>query len=594
MNKDSFNKIINLDNDNIDESNIKKSLEYFLTISDERKKKAFLNNFKIAVKYYFENNLKDNIYTYPIRVSNNLNIYKVDRLSYYIYSLYGKEALNFFKINKSENYDGFSIFQYGFKRYRYIVNNFLKNEKNLISKLEIYRKEAEIKQKVEGIDENILKEAYYTYLTINNYCDKTNYQKRINLFMKKYNISKDIFIDYVRGYGILYLNLDTNKIENKITSIIAINKDNSIEKNKKLFCILYKINTITNKNDLENLVISNHISLDIIYSLVKNGYIDKEFYKKISIKVANILNDLNNNYKYIHYSVTLSILENEINEDIIEIIVKNNPSSLIKTEIRKFISSYRASYTSKEKEELSRSLESKISEAKKRINTKERQKRDKEKAKKEINKVDSIDFSLFLDDSIETVNQFCELVSISKDNYYRYLHILETTNNALYLKIKEKTHCKKETTEYFDNVVEVVKKIRNGVEDNDGNIRKLELLDYFLNTKLDYSEFINTYINSGKSDIDSLSSIKNFFRENILIKYSSKDKINIEKELNGTTIFMLNDEPYEVTRKEKEEVINFLQERGIPLYIKVYKQALRRHISGKLILEDDKKMIKKG
>ena len=48
MNKDSFDKIINLDNDNIDESNIKKSLEYFLTISDERKKKAFLNNFKIA------------------------------------------------------------------------------------------------------------------------------------------------------------------------------------------------------------------------------------------------------------------------------------------------------------------------------------------------------------------------------------------------------------------------------------------------------------------------------------------------------------------------------------------------------------------
>ena len=57
---------------------------------------------------------------------------------------------------------------------------------------------------------------------------------------------------------------------------------------------------------------------------------------------------------------------------------------------------------------------------------------------------------------------------------------------------------------------------------------------------------------------------------------------------------MLNDEPYEVTRKEKEEVINFLEEKEIPLYIKIYKQALRRHINGKLILEDDKKMIKKG
>ena len=148
MNKDSFDKIINLDNDNIDESNIKKSLEYFLTISDERKKKAFLNNFKIAVKYYFENNLKDNIYTYPIRVSNNLNIYKVDRLSYYIYSLYGKEALNFFKINKSENYDGFSIFQYGFKRYRYIVNNFLKKEKILFQNLKFIEKKLKLNKKL--------------------------------------------------------------------------------------------------------------------------------------------------------------------------------------------------------------------------------------------------------------------------------------------------------------------------------------------------------------------------------------------------------------------------------------------------------------
>ena len=72
------------------------------------------------------------------------------------------------------------------------------------------------------------------------------------------------------------------------------------------------------------------------------------------------------------------------------------------------------------------------------------------------------------------------------------------------------------------------------------------------------------------------------------------DKINIEKELNGTTIFMINNEPYEVTRKEKEEVINFLEEKEIPLYIKVYKQALRRHINGNLILEDEKKLIKKG
>ena len=79
-----------------------------------------------------------------------------------------------------------------------------------------------------------------------------------------------------------------------------------------------------------------------------------------------------------------------------------------------------------------------------------------------------------------------------------------------------------------------------------------------------------------------------------VIADNKMDKITVDQELNGTTILMIDNEPYEVTREEKEEVINFLQEKEIPLYIKVYKQALRRHISGKLILEDDKKMIKKG
>ena len=67
-------------------------------------------------------------------------------------------------------------------------------------------------------------------------------------------------------------------------------------------------------------------------------------------------------------------------------------------------------------------------------------------------------------------------------------------------------------------------------------------------------------------------------------------KITVSQELNGTTIFMIDNSPYEVTRDEKEIVINFLEERGIPLYVKVYKQALKRYISGNLMI--DKKFEK--
>ena len=57
---------------------------------------------------------------------------------------------------------------------------------------------------------------------------------------------------------------------------------------------------------------------------------------------------------------------------------------------------------------------------------------------------------------------------------------------------------------------------------------------------------------------------------------------------------MVDDKPYEVSKEEKQTVLNYLGVKEIPLYIKVYKQALRRHINGNLILDDDKKLIKKG
>lgn len=599
MNKKSFDKIINQDYENINENDIKRSLEYFFTITDELDKEKFLSNFKVAVKYYFENYIKNDIDTYPVNESEDLNVYRADRLSFYIYSLYGTDALEIFKVNKSKDHKCFTVFNFCFARYRSIVREFLTNEEALLYNLNTYRKKTELRKKIASIKVNkeLLKEAYYTYLTIDNYSDKGAYFKRVDSFMKKYNISKDTFKDYVIDYGLLYLKLDYNQIQRKMRVINTLNRDNSLSTDKKLVYILNKINIITNENELEELVGSNHISLYLIDYLYKKRYLDEEFYKEISNKVKYILNNMRNNYKYIHYSVSLSMLEKEIDEDIIDEIVKNNLANFREIEIGNFISTYRLNYTYEEKEKLKENLQLKINKSKERIKEKER-KIKKQKSLEDIKPiVDNIDFTLFLDDNIKSLKQFCELASINISKFYKYLRVLEITNNSLYLKIKErlqdhKIHSRIDINidENGENVAQIVKKIENGIEDNNGNIRKFELLDYFLNTKLSYDEFISTYINSDKCNKTSLTTLKKFLSDNKVIN-NRISKMNVDKELNGTTIFMLNGVPYEVSKEEKEKTINYLREKGIPLYTKVYKQALKRCINSTLF-EDDKEYKK--
>ena len=163
---------------------------------------------------------------------------------------------------------------------------------------------------------------------------------------------------------------------------------------------------------------------------------------------------------------------------------------------------------------------------------------------------------------------------------------------SLYQQIQDKMQNRSNTIIQEGSVISIADQIKIGIKDDNGNIRKFELLDYFLSTKLSYSEFYKIYSNSKEKNLRTIIAIESFFKHNKLIDYKDIDyynMINIDQELDGTTIFMKNNEPYEVTREEKEDVINFLQEKGIPLYTKVYKQALRRHVHGCLILESEKK-----
>ena len=599
MNKDSFDKIINNDKEDISSKDFTKAIEYFLSVKDNNSKKQFLNNFKPLINYYFTKSslvfeIDHDVYT----INNNI-AYKIGQLSFYMYSLYGKTNLE--KIKKEENIDYYKGYKTFFDKY-YFISKVFQNEVPLIKRLKTYRKEKDISEKYQDFNIDILKEAYYTVFTIDNYSDKDNYYKRIDSFLEKYNINIDTFKEYIRAYGLLYLNTDLKHIDNKILSIVLALKKINITGSKEVLAKVLEKNKDSNDNEnFENIVFSKHISLDVLDYLYENKYFDTDTYNKLYVKVSKAIESLSEKYKYIHYSIVMSKLEKEEDLNIIDNIVENNNNLIHPEYIRKFLNNYRQTLTEEEKENLKEQITTKIDEARKRINYKKMIKRRQSDVENTKEILKNIDFTLFLDNSIRSIKQFCQLVGITERTYYKCIKILEEVNNPLYLQIKEKIekHNKKnkEINKSTENIISIVKQIEFGIIDKDDNIRPFELLDYFLNTKLNYSEFFDIYINSNNCSKSSLTAFKNFMVNNkisYVIADNKMDKITVDQELNGTTILMIDNEPYEVTREEKEEVINFLQEKEIPLYIKVYKQALRRHINGNLILEDEKKLIKKG
>ena len=56
MNKDSFDKIINLDVNDIKINDFKQALFFFLELKDENLKKIFLDNYKKAISIFFKKN----------------------------------------------------------------------------------------------------------------------------------------------------------------------------------------------------------------------------------------------------------------------------------------------------------------------------------------------------------------------------------------------------------------------------------------------------------------------------------------------------------------------------------------------------------
>lgn len=585
MNDISFNKIINLELSVLVEEDFKKSIEYFFEVNDDDIKKTFLANFKDAVKYYYDNNLKHKVSCYPISRSNNKEIYKIDRLVFYIHSLYTDDDLKMFSYNKGSNKFYHSSFKAGLNRYYSIVRNHLFDEINIYDKLYNYRRENDIKKKFIEFDKNILEEVYFTFFNIDNKEELIEYNRRVAEVKWKYHLDNKALYLYIKAYGIIYLNLSIDVLEEKITSIVGLNKNNGKVNNINLIKIIEELITTDDSLKKEEIIVSNNLSNNILLYLYNNKYIDECIYEKAVDIINKTVNKLNKEYKYLHFSKTLSMIEKTEDTQLIEKIASKNKEHLIAPYIKRFVYTYRNNLTKEEQRVLLDNITRKVNKAKKSIKDKADAKSKEIKALTIQREMEDIDFSLLLDDSIRTIKEFCDLVNISDSSYYKYLKTLFYTDYKLYWDIYKKVHLPK-NKRYDKNTINLIAlEIKNGIEDDDGKIREFEALDYFLKTNLSYSDFIETYMDSDTCDADVLKTIREFYTKNQFTKHYIQ-MINIEQEINGTTIFMIDNEPYEVSKKEKNDVISFLNDKGIPLYNKVYKQALKRHIKGELIKEE--------
>ena len=587
MNKESYDKIIQLNRD-ITIDDVKNAIEYYITLKDQKQINIFKEKFKFAIINLL-NTLLPKVDKYPSTQAFNKDILTIDKLLYFSEFIYGSMIFTLF--NKNTIVKDLDIYYQCINVYLTSVRGSINNDKDTLNNIELYKEEKHLKKLFNDVPKQLLENSYNIYFSLKNYLDKEDYEKRVEEFIILNNINYDIFINYVKTYALLYLNLSIKEINININNISNTmnRKFNNIN---RLEAAIYKIIVSSDINDIKKYVYFQHITPYVVKSFIESSRYYYNIYSSekdlICNKVNKALKLLEDEHKYIHYSVALSIIENTNDYNLLKEIVRNNINSLTKINISTYIYTYKAFLSNKEKIALAELLTNKINNIKDKIINDEKMRKQQVKETNLISEYTNIDFSLFLLPDIKNIDEFCDMFHISRYEFDKYLTVLEKDNNKLYLKIKDKlNNLKKQRYAVLNNKVSfIVDSIINGIKKEDDSIREFEILDYFLNTKLDFKDFINIY---NDKDSNTLKALKTFFAKNKLTS-----KININQELSGKTIFMINNNPYEVTKEEKLKVINFLKDKEIPLYTKLYKQALKRYVNGDLILEDDKTLIKSG
>lgn len=535
--KKSFDIILNYNGKEIPNIDINEAIIYYFNKATKEQRKEFLKVFPSFAKKYLNEKLLPNIDYFPY--TNN---------SEYIRSFFDYEYLN----KDLEE-----------KRNILIVPKLILDIYFCISHLYLdYDKFLPNFVKGRNLNNNRIKECLELGLT-----EYINYANQRPMLRKR-----NEFIKLLKNNKVM---IETNKAKKELKENYSNTNMNDLQKAYNAFLI---------NSDLTEFLKSNNISFDECEEMAK-AYSLLYLNMDLSMWVSKFKNRLIFKHKYDEmYDKLIVLIDNGGNINELKKEQKNIEN--INLYFWYYINKHKKNLSFKEKEELEKELNLKLKAILKQIETDKKKKREISKERKKTREnnliIEQVNFNLFLDDSITSVEEFCKIFDISPSQFEQCILYFVENNNKLGLKIREKLEkisYHKQNKEK-DMIIFIKDKIINGIKTENG-IRKFDVLDYFLITDISFMKFV--YAAKKYLTNEEMRNIRTFFNSQTLGCI-----VDRKTERNAKTILNIEGAPYTVTSNDVDKVFNFLIDNDVTLYTKVYKIALKRYINGTLDLEKER------
>ena len=192
-------------------------------------------------------------------------------------------------------------------------------------------------------------------------------------------------------------------------------------------------------------------------------------------------------------------------------------------------------------------------------------------------------------DSGESAKNFCISKNIDLRVFEQCRNLIKETNQEFSQALDEKI--KNNNLQRYAILIKTIKNIissiKNDYEQEDGTIRKFDVLDYFDKTKIKYDEALR--IIQGKINSDQLYYFRRFMKENNIGKiwdekdiysyYNSQIKYNVQFDKNRRPISGTGEE---FSLENKKAIINYLFRTHVPICDITVRTAQKRYINQQL------------
>lgn len=183
---------------------------------------------------------------------------------------------------------------------------------------------------------------------------------------------------------------------------------------------------------------------------------------------------------------------------------------------------------------------------------------------------------------VVNVNGYIKSLGIKPQSFAKQVKKMSIRNPKLYDEYLERKtfnleQFKKNTKEILLNVEDM---IDNGVLLEDGSIREFDLLDWYYIYNCYFQNLTRIFLTELLNEIDNEVSVKKVVKTRQLLSRSYNDNLGcVNNEINSYHI--INDRSYGLSDLEKNAIINYFNQNGIPYTYDSYHCAARRVINNR-------------